>query len=336
MEPGTNWPALDFVLRHALTGGGLLVLVSWGSMALGAALAYLFQTPGEARKSPRGFLRFCFPAEMFRHRSVRVDVVFVAVAWVIDKLLIVPALLSNGAVTFAVWSAMQGVFGMREGGAQSWWSWAALLVGSVVFQDFVNFFRHYLEHKVPALWEFHKVHHSAEFLVPLSNRRQHPGERFMELMSGAVVVGAFVGVACYLLGLPPTETVLMGMDAYFLCDVLSFYQLRHSHIALSFGRFERFVMSPAQHHLHHSCEVRDWDINFGTFLAVWDRLFGTFRPTDTQYRFRMGLGPEEQGRYDSVPKLLAAPFLGLWRMFGARGRAAPGLPPMAGSAEGGD
>ncbi|AWV24220.1 Sterol desaturase family protein [Roseomonas mucosa] len=50
----------------------------------------------------------------------------------------------------------------------------------------------------------------------------------------------------------------------------------------------------------------------------------------------MGLGPEEQGRYDSVPKLLAAPFLGLWRMFGARRRPAPGMAPMAGSMEGGD
>ena len=31
-------------------------------------------------------------------------------------------------------------------------------------------------HKIPALWEFHKVHHSAEVMTPLTELRQHPVE----------------------------------------------------------------------------------------------------------------------------------------------------------------
>ena len=35
-------------------------------------------------------------------------------------------------------------------------------------------FNHWLSHKVPLLWEFHKVHHNAEVLTPLTNFRVHP------------------------------------------------------------------------------------------------------------------------------------------------------------------
>ena len=33
---------------------------------------------------------------------------------------------------------------------------------------------HYVPHRVPFLWEFHKVHHSATVLTPLTNFRVHP------------------------------------------------------------------------------------------------------------------------------------------------------------------
>ncbi len=33
---------------------------------------------------------------------------------------------------------------------------------------------HYLSHRIPFLWEFHKVHHSATVLTPLTNFRVHP------------------------------------------------------------------------------------------------------------------------------------------------------------------
>ena len=36
------------------------------------------------------------------------------------------------------------------------------------------FNHHWLSHKVPLLWEFHKVHHNAEVLTPLTNFRLHP------------------------------------------------------------------------------------------------------------------------------------------------------------------
>ena len=53
--------------------------------------------------------------------------------------------------------------------------------GGAIFlaADFGFFFGHYLGHKVPLLWEFHKVHHSAEVLSPLTNYRFHPLDRVL-------------------------------------------------------------------------------------------------------------------------------------------------------------
>ena len=84
--------------------------------------------------------------------------------------------------------------------------------------------------------------------------------------------------------------------------------LRHSHIWLSWGdRIEGWLISPAQHQLHHSVEPRHFDRNLGSALAIWDRWFGTLvkassvtRPPD------VGLGNE------TLPSFLALyyqPFL---------------------------
>jgi len=69
--------------------------------------------------------------------------------------------------------------------------------------------------------------------------------------------------------------------------------LRHSHIWLSFGSLERWFISPAQHQIHHSSAEADRDINFGTCLAIWDRLFGSHRRASiTPISISFGLTPE--------------------------------------------
>src|ERR1039458_8498353 len=44
-----------------------------------------------------------------------------------------------------------------------------------------------LFHAIPALWEFHKVHHSAEVLTPLTEMRTHP----VEIIAFMNIIGLF-------------------------------------------------------------------------------------------------------------------------------------------------
>ena len=54
----------------------------------------------------------------------------------------------------------------------SWPTWAHLLIGFVV-RDFVQWWTHRLLHRVPFLWEFHKVHHSVEQMGFAAHLRYH-------------------------------------------------------------------------------------------------------------------------------------------------------------------
>ena len=93
--------------------------------------------------------------------------------------------------------------------------------------------------------------------------------------------------------------------------MLSFYQLRHSHVPLRYGALEKWLLSPAQHQLHHSVEVQDWDRNYGLLTSIWDRLFSTINYARADYTYRLGLQVHEQRQYDSVWKLFTTPLVNI-------------------------
>ena len=62
--------------------------------------------------------------------------------------------------------------GFREAIAgQPWWLQA---VEVILLSDFCVYWGHRLQHRVPFLWRFHSIHHSAEHLDWLAAHREHP------------------------------------------------------------------------------------------------------------------------------------------------------------------
>ena len=147
---------------------------------------------------------------------------------------------------------------------------------SFVVADFFNFVQHYLMHKVPFLWSFHKIHHSAEVLTPLTFHRFHPVEKFIDSMRH-VLTGGFIG-GCFLFFCngQVSAVEILGVNALgFLFNFIG-SNLRHSSLPLSFGIGEYFFISPAQHQTHHVKDPNFYDKNFGLCLSVWDQLLGSF------------------------------------------------------------
>ncbi len=64
-----------------------------------------------------------------------------------------------------------------------WWHRGALGMGVLGFTfdlllyDFLNYFSHWLGHKVPALWRLHSVHHLDNHLDVTTGLRVHPVEK---------------------------------------------------------------------------------------------------------------------------------------------------------------
>ena len=149
-------------------------------------------------------------------------------------------------------------------------------VFSFVLLDFFRFFQHYLMHKIDFLWRFHRLHHSAEVLTPLTLHRVHPVEMFMGMLRTTVAIALASSIYVFLFQIPLYGHHILGVNGLgFLFNVLG-ANLRHSHIWLSFGWAEYFFISPAQHQIHHSRNPEHFNKNLGVCLSIWDILFGSF------------------------------------------------------------
>ena len=298
-----------------------LVLSTWISALAGAALAYVFQTD-EASKSFAGYLKYCFPPTIWRHPSCRRDVLFIILTRYLHPPLIV--MVTSIGVGMTSYHAITDLFGPRPQHAEPVWVWAVILVAAVLVEDFMNFYIHYLMHRLRVLWEFHAVHHSAEFLVPITNRRFHPGQVIVDNFGKSAAVGLLIGISSYVFCLPVQTSTILGVDSYFVVNLLSFYHLRHSHIPLRYGWLERHLLSPAQHQLHHSREARHWDRNFGLCFSWWDRWYGTIIYSSPEDNFELGLPANMQPAYDSTGQLFLTPLRNLGRMIWQGLRRIPG------------
>jgi sterol desaturase/sphingolipid hydroxylase (fatty acid hydroxylase superfamily) len=147
-----------------------------------------------------------------------------------------------------------------------------------VVWDFSRAVLHWLMHRVPLLWQFHQVHHSAEVLTPLTFHRVHPVESMMYGLRSVLTTGLLAGLAFWLYRGTAVELTVLGVHGLGFVLNSATGNLRHSHVYLSFGpSLERWLLSPAQHQVHHSKSPERDDHNFGTWLACWDRMAGTLK-----------------------------------------------------------
>lgn len=139
---------------------------------------------------------------------------------------------------------------------------AVVLAISLVLGDLLAWWYHYLKHRVPVLWRFHAIHHSTTEMNPFADARIHLAEYFI---NRTVIVLPF-----FLLGGDARE----GMTALLLA-MLWYARFYHSNVRTNLGPLRHVLVTPQYHRMHHSMEDADADRNFGNFLTIWDRLFGT-------------------------------------------------------------
>jgi len=286
------------------------------SAAVGALICYRQARPASAR-SVSDFLAFVFPRRVLFHPSARLDLWFMLVRWLTRPLFFAPFVFSSAMV--GQWLARQLTLAIGSPEPAAGPPPAApilLTLALLVATDFARFLAHYLAHRLPVLWEFHKVHHSAEVLILPTVVRSHPVDELCLFLaiasSNALVDAAFF----YLCPMGVTEVTILGVEAYFIFYFLTFYPLRHSHLPLRFGALESVLMSPAMHQLHHSADPRHHGKNFGLALTLWDRLLGSFARPEPGPIEPLGLGEDEHRAYCSVWALYALPFVKLFRRWG--------------------
>jgi sterol desaturase/sphingolipid hydroxylase (fatty acid hydroxylase superfamily) len=159
------------------------------------------------------------------------------------------------------------------------WPLLLQLVIAVLFADFVFMVIHMLSHKYPLLWRLHAVHHGVSRLYGFNGLVRHPLHQALDMVVGTLPL--------VLMGMPTDVAILLGMVIAIQLTV------QHANVSYELGPF-RNVMSIGQlHHLHHVNWGTEGDCNFGLFLTLWDRLFGTFNPNPSRTITAADMGIDE-------------------------------------------
>lgn len=184
-----------------------------------------------------------------------------------------------------------------------------------VADDLSRFVLHRSMHSNRWLWQLHQVHHSAEVLTPFSLHRVHPLESLLYAYRGSLSTGLVTGVFFYFFQGQLGVLEVMGINVLgFGFNALG-ANLRHSHIRWSYGEgLERWLLSPAQHQVHHSCAHERGNRNYGSFLSIWDRWANSYCSTCSVAPLQLGLLPAERNHSDKLTSALLQPLLRLVKM----------------------
>ena len=139
--------------------------------------------------------------------------------------------------------------------------WLQLLLVIAVL-DLSLYAMHRISHRVYWLWRFHMPHHSAERLYWMNGERRHPLHAVLMASPGLVIL--FASGA-------PSAVVATWFGV--LTVHLAF---QHSNLDYRVGWLRHIIGVAEIHRWHHKRDFEDAQVNYGEFLMVWDRIFGTF------------------------------------------------------------
>ena len=203
-----------------------------------------------------------------------------------------------------------GVVGWVAGGARSGLAFASLLPERgwlderhfalqfgvyLLVSDFLQWNVHRLLHRVPWLWQFHKVHHSIRDMDWAGNFRFHWVE--------VVVYRSLLYLPLLWLGGSPEPLFVVAVFATF------WGHFNHSNLDFGLGALGRVFNTPRMHLWHHDrSDEGGVAKNFGIVLSAWDFVFGTAYWPRERGPERLGY-PGDVEMPGDLPRQLAFPLL---------------------------
>ena len=176
---------------------------------------------------------------------------------------------------------------------------------AVLLLDYTLYWWHVVEHRIPALYRFHQVHHADLELDVSTGARFHFGEFITSVPWRAAQV-VVIGASPRALGLWQRLTMLSVM-------------FHHSNVRLPLGVehvLARIIMTPRLHGIHHSIVAEEQNANWSSGLTLWDRLHGTYRANVPQQEIEMGVPAYREPEDVNLPRSLTMPLRPLppWRL----------------------
>ncbi|MFD2159232.1 sterol desaturase family protein [Rubritalea tangerina] len=141
--------------------------------------------------------------------------------------------------------------------SQPWWLQA---VEVLFISDLLIYWGHRMQHKIPLLWKFHSIHHSAKHMDWLAAHREHPLDTI------------------YTMGIVNLPALLLGFPLETIAALISFRGIWaiyiHSNVRLPLGPIKWIIGSPELHHWHHDKDK--FAGNYANVSPLMDIIFGTY------------------------------------------------------------
>jgi sterol desaturase/sphingolipid hydroxylase (fatty acid hydroxylase superfamily) len=163
------------------------------------------------------------------------------------------------------------------------WDRGWILLTGFIISDFLQWNIHRLLHRVPFLWEFHKLHHSVKEMGFAAHLRYH----WME----TIVYKSLQYIPLAILGI--------GLYDFFIIHIISVIvgHFNHANFAPNIGPLKYLINNPRMHIWHHSKKWPDkmrFGVNFGITLSIWDWLFGTAWIPESGRDIELGFPEDEK------------------------------------------
>ncbi|WP_417849148.1 sterol desaturase family protein [Thalassoglobus sp.] len=172
------------------------------------------------------------------------------------------------------------------------------ILAAILLLDSWLYIWHRLNHRIPLLWRFHRMHHSDPAMDVTTATRFHLGE--------------LIASAGIRLGLIP----VLGVTAFevLVSETIVVIATMFHHANISIGKFEPimrwFIVTPGMHKVHHSRYRPETDSNYSVFLSLWDRLGLTYRQRqDGNEGLELGLDEMTEENWQTIPGMLKTPFV---------------------------
>jgi sterol desaturase/sphingolipid hydroxylase (fatty acid hydroxylase superfamily) len=178
----------------------------------------------------------------------------------------------------------------------------AQFILALVALDFAfGYVAHWTMHATPALWKYHRVHHSDAFVDVTTTYRTHPVESAWRHL--------WLFLAVWVLGVPVAAVVVFRA----LAAVNGIFEHANIRVGPSLDTaLSRLWVTPNMHKVHHSRDEAETNSNYGNLFTLHDRVFGTFLPTERAFSVTYGLDDVDPAEMGSFGALLAMP----WRSKG--------------------
>ncbi|PHR19845.1 MAG: fatty acid hydroxylase [Sphingopyxis sp.] len=187
------------------------------------------------------------------------------------------------AISAAVFAA-QNDFGLFNWTSLPGWLEFAL---ALIFLDLSLYLQHVMTHRIALLWAIHKVHHADRDIDVTTGVRFHPVEIILSMLYKSALV--------LLLGPTPLAVFTFALILN-LCALFNHSNLRLPEPIDAILR--RLLVTPDMHRVHHSTLTEETNSNFGFSIALWDRLFRTYKAQPIAGHDDMVIGlPEYQSEH---------------------------------------